>query len=57
MFDEFYAAYPQVVIRPDGTKSFLRANVNNCRKKYNSIVGKKQSNSPTFNGMFKISIK
>ena len=25
MFDEFYEAYPQVVIRPDGTKSFLRA--------------------------------
>jgi hypothetical protein len=43
MFDEFYAAYPQVVIRPDGTKSFLRANVNNCRKKYNSIVGKSKA--------------
>lgn len=40
MFDEFYEAYPQVVIRPDGTKSFLRANKNNCRRRYNSIVGK-----------------
>lgn len=40
MFDEFYEAYPQVVIRPDGTKSFLRANVNNCRRRYNTIVGK-----------------
>lgn len=40
LFDEFYAAYPQVIIRPDGTKGFLRANVKNCRKRYNSIVRK-----------------
>jgi hypothetical protein len=43
MFDEFYEAYPQVVIRPDGTKSFLRANKNNCRKRYNAIVGKSRA--------------
>ena len=40
MFDEFYETFPVYVIRPDGTKGFLRANVNKCRKEYNRIVGK-----------------
>lgn len=40
MFDEFYDQFPVYVIRPDGTKGFLRANVNKCRKEYNRIVGK-----------------
>lgn len=40
MFDEFYEVFPVYVIRPDGTKGFLRANVNKCRKEYNRIVGK-----------------
>lgn len=40
LFDMFYEAYPIYVIRPDGTKGFLRANINKCRKEYNSIVGK-----------------
>lgn len=39
-FDEFYRAFPIYVHRPDGTKGFLRANVNKCRKEYNRIVGK-----------------
>lgn len=39
-FDQFYATYPVYVVRPDGTKGFLRANVNKCRKLYNQIVGK-----------------
>lgn len=43
MFDEFYATFPVYVIRPDGTKGFLRANVNKCRKEYNRIVGKSRS--------------
>ena len=29
MFDEFYDLFPVYVIRPDGTKGFLRANVTN----------------------------
>lgn len=40
MFDEFYEAFPVYVIRPDGTKGFLRSNVNKCRKEYNRIVGR-----------------
>lgn len=39
-FDEFYNTFPVYVIRPDGTKGFLRANINKCRKEYNRIVGK-----------------
>lgn len=42
-FDEFYEAYPVYVYRPDGTKGFLRANINKCRKQYNSIVGKSKA--------------
>ena len=38
-FDVFYNSYPVYVIRPDGTKGFLRANINKCRKEYNRIVG------------------
>ena len=40
MFDEFYEVFPVYVIRPDGTKGFLRANINKCRKEYNRIIGK-----------------
>ena len=39
-FDEFYEVFPVYVIRPDGTKGFLRSNINKCRKEYNKIVGK-----------------
>ena len=31
------------VTRPDGTKGFLRANINKCRKEYNRIVGKSKA--------------
>lgn len=40
MFDEFYNTFPVYVMRPDGTKGFLRSNINKCRKEYNQIVGK-----------------
>ena len=40
LFDQFYELYPVYVVRPDGTKGFLRANINKCRKEYNRIVGK-----------------
>ena len=43
MFDMFYDQFPVYVIRPDGTKGFLRANVNKCRKEYNRIVGKSKA--------------
>lgn len=39
-FEEFYEVFPVYVIRPDGTKGFLRSNVNKCRKEYNRIIGK-----------------
>lgn len=42
-FDEFYDTFPVYVIRPDGTKGFLRANVNKCRKEYNRIIGKSKA--------------
>ena len=43
MFDQFYDLYPVYVMRPDGTKGFLRANINKCRKEYNKIVGKSKA--------------
>lgn len=43
MFDEFYDLFPVYVIRPDGTKGFLRANINKCRKEYNRIIGKSKA--------------
>lgn len=42
-FNEFYEAFPVYVIRPDGTKGFLRANINKCREQYNRIVGKSRA--------------
>lgn len=43
MFDEFYDLFPVYVTRPDGTKGFLRSNINKCRKEYNRIVGKSKA--------------
>ena len=40
MFDEFYNTFPVYVTRPDGTKGYLRANVNKCRYEYNKLIGK-----------------
>ena len=40
LFDEFYDLFPVYVTRPDGTKGYLRANVNKCRYEYNKLVGK-----------------
>ena len=39
-FDEFYNTFPVYVLRPDGTKGYLKANVNKCRRMFNSNVGK-----------------
>jgi hypothetical protein len=38
-FDLFYDMYPVYVMRPDGSKSYLRANVNKCRHLFNTKVG------------------
>ena len=38
LFDQFYMIYPTMVIRPDGTKGFLRSNVKKCREYYNKLV-------------------
>ena len=37
-FNLFYDMYPVYVVRPDGSKSYLRTNVNKCRNMYNNIV-------------------
>lgn len=42
-FDVFYEMYPIYVVRPDGTKAYLRANINKCRNLYNTYVGKSQA--------------
>ena len=39
-FDLFYDMYPVCVVRADGTKSYLRANVNKCRHIFNIKCGK-----------------
>lgn len=38
-FDVFYELYPVYVLRPDGAKNYLRANVNKCRHLFNVICG------------------
>lgn len=38
-FDLFYDMYPVYVMRPDGSKSYLRANINKCRNLFNTKVG------------------
>ena len=38
-FDLFYEMYPVYVVRADGSKSYLRANVNKCRHFFNSKCG------------------
>lgn len=42
-FDEFYEVFPTYVDRPDGTKGFLRTNINRCRNEYKKIVGKSKA--------------
>lgn len=38
-FDVFYDMYPVYVVRTDGSKSYLRANVNKCRHYFNTKCG------------------
>ena len=39
-FDLFYEMYPVYVVRADGSKSYLRANVNKCRHFFNTKCGR-----------------
>lgn len=39
-FDIFYDMYPVYVMRKDGSKCYLRANVNKCRNFFNTKCGK-----------------
>jgi len=39
-FDLFYDMYPVYVMRSDGSKSYLRANVNKCRHFFNAKCGR-----------------
>ena len=39
-FDLFYDMYPVYVVRADGSKSYLRANVNKCRHFFNTKCGR-----------------
>ena len=39
-FDLFYDMYPVYVMRADGSKCYLRANVNKCRHFFNTKCGK-----------------
>lgn len=41
-FELFYNMYPTYVLRPDGNKSYLRANINKCRNLYNTYVNNEE---------------
>lgn len=56
LFDLFYNEYPVYVVRPDGGKSFLRANINKCRKIYNTLVGKSTAMAEHINRCLKFEI-
>lgn len=43
MFNELYNTFPAYVTRPDGTKGFLRSNINKCRKEYNRVIGRSRA--------------
>jgi hypothetical protein len=42
-FDELVQVYPASTIRPDGTKDYLRTDLNRCRKIYAKITSSKYS--------------
>lgn len=56
-FDTFYDMYPVYVLRPDGAKSYLRANVNKCRHLYNTYVGKSSAMAEHINNCLKFEIE
>ena len=56
-FDLFYDLYPVYVLRPDGSKSYLRANVNKCRHLYNTYVGRSSAFAEHINDCLKHEIE
>ena len=48
-FDLFFDMYPVYVIRPDGSKAYLRTNLNKCRKLYNTYVGRSEATAEHIN--------
>lgn len=42
-FDLFYEMYPVYVLRPDGSKNYLRANVNKCRHMFKTLCGRSEA--------------
>ena len=48
-FDLFYDMYPVYAVRPDGTKTYLRANKNKCRNLYNIYIGNNYSQAEHIN--------
>lgn len=55
-FDKFYEIYPVYVLRPDGSKSYLRINVNKCRNLYKSITGNSSAYAEHINACLKFEI-
>ena len=55
-FDLFYDMYPVYVLRPDGVKSYLRANVNKCRHLYNTYVGKSKAMAEHINDCLRFEV-
>lgn len=43
IFDQFFELYPIYILRPDGSKDYLRSNLNKCRLQYNKIVGRSKA--------------
>ena len=56
-FDKFYKLYPIYVLRPDGTKGFLRSNINKCRAQYNMIVGNSEATADRLYDALKFQIE
>lgn len=55
-FDTFYEMYPVYVLRPDGIKSYLRANVNKCKNLYKSYTGNSSAAAEHINNCLKYEI-
>jgi len=56
-FDLFFNMYPVYVTRPDGTKSYLRTNVNKCKVMYKNIVNNSELMAIHINDCLKFEIE
>lgn len=55
-FDVFYDMYPTYVLRPDGSKGYLRANINKCRNLYNNYTSKSPAMAEHINNCLKYEV-